>query len=98
MLGVAQPLAAIPFQSEIASKHIGKSSYSNAQLLEALSEVTEQSHRAAGIIRGVRSLVRKSEPQRSLVQLNDLVREMARLGLTVNLRALPHSSHRFERG
>ena len=74
-----QPLAAISFQSEIASKLIEKSNHSKSQVLEALSEVTEQSHRAAGIIRSVWSLVRKSEPQRSLVQLNDLVREMARL-------------------
>ena len=74
-----QPLAAISIHSEIAIQLMRQNGNANPQLLQALSEITEQSHRAADIMRGVRSLVRKSEPQQSLVQLNDAVRDVTKL-------------------
>lgn len=73
-----QPLAAVSLQSEIATQLAQREGAPEA-LLTALREITEQSQRAGEILRMMRSLVQKSEPQRLPVDLNQIVREVERL-------------------
>jgi C4-dicarboxylate-specific signal transduction histidine kinase len=87
-----QPLAAVCLQADVAA-HLA-SGVDSPELKSALGEVTEQARRAAEIVRTIRRTVRRSEPERVLVDLNDAVRVVARLldwkarrtGVSVHLR------------
>ncbi len=74
-----QPLAAISLQSEVANQLLREREAPDPRLLTALDEVTEQSHRAAEIIRSLRTLLRKGTPDRKPVQLNDVIHDVTRL-------------------
>ena len=75
-----QPLAAISLQAEVATR-LAQPPLDPGRdaLLSSLQEITEQAQRAAAIMRTLRALVRKSEPKRAAVSLNDIVREVIRL-------------------
>ena len=73
------PLAAISLQSEVAARRASNNGHTDPHLRDALSEVTQQSKRAAAIVRGLRNLVSKAESQRSPVQLNEVVQDVSRL-------------------
>lgn len=49
------------------------------ELADKIAEVASLTHRTAEIVRRLRSLVRKSEPVRAAVEINDLVGEVAAL-------------------
>lgn len=72
-----QPLAAVCLQADIAAHLVKESDF--AELKEALGEVSEQSRRAAEIVRSIRRTVRRADPERAPVDLNDVVRAVARL-------------------
>ncbi len=74
-----QPFAAISLQAEIANRLLQHDDDTSPQLVAALDEVTSQSHRAAEIISSLRKLLRKAEPQRIPIQLNDVVSDVTRL-------------------
>jgi C4-dicarboxylate-specific signal transduction histidine kinase len=87
-----QPLAAVCLQADIAA-HLANN-VDSSDLKAALGEVAEQSRRAAEIVRTIRRTVRRTEPERGAVDLNDAVRVVVRLldwkarraGVTVQLR------------
>lgn len=75
-----QPLAAISLQAEVAEQLSRDGAASRRDGLQsALREIAEQSQRASAIIRTLRGLVVKSEPQRVELVANEIVREVARL-------------------
>lgn len=75
-----QPLAAVSLQSEIATQLVGQGgALPKDALLSALTEITEQSQRAGAIVRSLREQVRKPEPLRSTVSINDVVHDAIRL-------------------
>lgn len=75
-----QPLAAVSLQAEVAALLAqANRPQDSAALLTALREVTEQSLRAAGILRTLRNLVEKGKMERAPIDLNDVVRDVARL-------------------
>ncbi|MFM9965879.1 MAG: sensor histidine kinase [Planctomycetaceae bacterium] len=75
-----QPLAAVSLQSEIATQLVQQDGAgSRDALLSALREITEQSQRAGVIVRSLREQVRKPEPSRSTVSVNDVARDAVRL-------------------
>lgn len=94
-----QPLAAISLQAEVAEQlsRTGELSRTDA-LPVALREIAEQSQRASAIIRTLRGLVVKSAPQRAELDVNEIVREVARLiessarraGRTIGVRLADH--------
>ena len=75
-----QPLAVVSLQSEIATQLIQQDGALPRDALQsALREITEQSQRAGAIVRSLREQVRKPEPLRSTVALNDVVQDAVRL-------------------
>lgn len=75
-----QPLAAVSLQSEIATQLVQQNgALPRDALLSALEEITEQSQRAGAIVRSLREQVRKPEPLRSTVAINDVVHDAIRL-------------------
>jgi C4-dicarboxylate-specific signal transduction histidine kinase len=71
-----QPLAAVCLQADVAAHLAGNAS---PELTAALGEVAEQSRRAAEIVRTIRRTVRKTDPERALVDVNEAVRVVTRL-------------------
>ena len=75
-----QPLAAISLQAEIAGKLVAHDGSSSRQtMIDAMSQIAEQSERAAAIIRKLRELVQKTPIQRLAVDINQLVRETTQM-------------------
>jgi C4-dicarboxylate-specific signal transduction histidine kinase len=87
-----QPLAAVCLQADIAE--LLARDADSPELTAALAEVAEQSRRAAGIVRSIRRTVRRAEPERGPVDLNETVSVVVRLldwkarraGVTVHAR------------
>ena len=87
-----QPLAAVCLQADVAA-HLADA-VDSSELKAALGEVAEQSRRAAEIVRTMRRTVRRVEPERGPVDLNDALRVVVRLldwkarraGVSVQLR------------
>jgi C4-dicarboxylate-specific signal transduction histidine kinase len=95
-----QPLAAVCLQADIAA-HLAQDTDS-FELKAALGEVSEQSRRAAEIVRTMRRTVRRAESERGPVDLNEAVGVVVRLldwkarraGVAVQARfaePLPHT-------
>jgi PAS domain S-box-containing protein len=74
-----QPLAAIIAYADACQELVDSERIERAQLLEVLRSVSNQAERAGKIIHRLRSLVKKSQPVRSPIQINDAVREVAAL-------------------
>ncbi len=72
-----QPLAAVCLQADMAALLATEST--STGLRAALGEVAEQSHRAAEIVRSIRQTVRRTDVERGPVDLNEVVRVVARL-------------------
>jgi C4-dicarboxylate-specific signal transduction histidine kinase len=87
-----QPLAAVCLQADLAAHLVPDSAA--LELRSALSEIAEQVKRAAEIVRTIRRTVRRADPERSPVDLNESVRVVVRLldwkaqrsGVTVQTR------------
>lgn len=71
-----QPLAAVCLQADVAA-HLARDD-APPELKAALGEVAEQSRRAAEIVRSIRRTVRRAEPERGPVDLNDASRAVVR--------------------
>lgn len=72
-----QPLAAVCLQADLAV-HLATNA-APPELKEALEEVAEQSRRAAAIVRSIRRTVRPADAERGPVDVNEVVRDVARL-------------------
>lgn len=70
-----QPLSAIRVHAELALAALPGESGEPAAVRQSLSTVVAQVQRASNIIQMLRSLVRKDQPRRTTVVLNDLVRD-----------------------
>jgi PAS domain S-box-containing protein len=70
-----QPLAAIANYAGGCLRRLQAGSASEKHLLDATEQITAQAQRAGRIIHRLRSFVRKREPRRTLVDVNDAVRE-----------------------
>jgi C4-dicarboxylate-specific signal transduction histidine kinase len=72
-----QPLAALCLQADLAAHLLPDAAA--PELRAALTEVAEQSRRAAEIVRSIRRTVRRAEPERGPVDLNAAVAVVGRL-------------------
>jgi PAS domain S-box-containing protein len=70
-----QPLAAIVSYTQGCVRRIANGAPSS-DILEAMKQVTLQAQRAGEIIKHLRNFVAKGEPQRTVVHINTLVREV----------------------
>jgi two-component system sensor kinase FixL len=75
-----QPLAAIMANVQAAARLLDSESRPDLrEVRDILADVAEEDKRAGDVIRRLRELLRKGEPQRVPLNLNALVREVARL-------------------
>jgi signal transduction histidine kinase len=74
-----QPLAAILLQADVALATARQHPQLPQGIRDPLEEIAEQAQRAAAVVRTVRNLVLKAEPQHAPLRVNDLVGEVARL-------------------
>ena len=72
-----QPLAAIANYSMGCVSRLKSASFNREDLLSTMQKATAQAERAGQIIRRVRDFVRKSEPQKAMVAVKDIVEEAA---------------------
>ena len=73
-----QPLTAIALQAEVAwQRRSGMADVS--ELDAALREIADQSHRASDIVKALRNLVRRTDSERQLVDLRELLDAALRL-------------------
>jgi len=92
-----QPLSAIINYANGCTRRLQQGIGGEAELVEAMAHITAQAERAGEIIRRLRSLVGKQPPDRSVVDINDLVREVVsfvefdtnRLGLEIEFDLEP---------
>lgn len=74
-----QPLAAVVNFTRGCERRLRLSGTTDTEMLHALEQASAQALRAGEIIRRVRDFIRKEEPSLARVDLNDLVRNVARL-------------------
>jgi len=76
---VNQPLCAIVSNAQAIQRMLGTGGFELHELLEALQDIAEDSKRASAVVAGVRGFLRKDPAQRSPVDVNALIREVAAL-------------------
>ncbi len=80
-----QPLTAIALQAEIVwrqleNQQLEHPDHTNSDPLQpALREIVDQSHRASGILRSLRCLVRRTESTRQAASVSEVIEESLRL-------------------
>lgn len=74
-----QPLTAIATNADACVRLLESGQGTQEKLLDVLERIGTLARRAGGIIQQLRQFVRKEEPQRIPVQMNDLIREVLRL-------------------
>jgi PAS domain S-box-containing protein len=70
---INQPLAAIVTQSEAALRFLDQDEPDLDEARDSLSSITEDGMRAAEVIRGLRALARKSGPQLTRLDIDDVI-------------------------
>jgi PAS domain S-box-containing protein len=70
-----QPLAAIANFARGSLMRLRSEGYTSPRVLDAIEQIAGQAERAGQIIRRMRNFIRKREPRRSTVNINDLVHE-----------------------
>jgi PAS domain S-box-containing protein len=73
---IKQPIAAAVMDAKTCARWLQRDAPDIAEACEAASRIVKDTTRAAEIIDRVRSLYRRGAPQRELVDLNEIVREM----------------------
>ncbi len=76
---INQPLAAVVTQSEAALRFLDRHEPDLEEVRDALSCIARDGMRMADVIRGLRTLARKSAPQLSRVDIDDVIREVLTL-------------------
>ena len=76
---INQPLTAISIFSDVCLAKLKSTADDATSLVPILKEIGKEAHRAGEIIRGLRSLVRKSESRQLPVCLNETVENIVRL-------------------
>jgi C4-dicarboxylate-specific signal transduction histidine kinase len=85
---LGQPLTAVMASAEAARMMLAVPKPDLAQVDEVLADVTAEGRRASEIIRGLRTFLRRGEPQLNDVDLGDIVREV--MNLTQSTLASAH--------
>ncbi len=70
-----QPLTAILCNAETAQHFLAEEPLKVAEVRETLSDIVQDSERASGVIRRLRAMFNKAAPERSGLQINEVIRE-----------------------
>jgi PAS domain S-box-containing protein len=73
---ISQPLAAIVTQSEAALRFLNRNKPDLAEVQDALSSIKLDGMRAAEVIRSLRALAKKSGPQLTKLDIDDVIRQV----------------------
>jgi two-component system sensor kinase FixL len=85
-----QPLTAILNNAEVAQQHLEADVIEVAKLQDILSDIVADDKRAAGVIRRLRTMLKKGELEHGPLDVNDVVREVTDLVRTDTvLRDIP---------
>jgi C4-dicarboxylate-specific signal transduction histidine kinase len=76
---INQPLAAIVTQSDAALRWLNRDEPNLDEARDALSRIARDGVRAAEVIRGLRALARKSGPQLTRLDIDEVIREVLAL-------------------
>ena len=76
---INQPLAAIVTQSEAAQRFLKRDEPDLDEVQDALACIARDGMRAGEVIRGLRALARKSAPQLTRLDIDDVIREVLAL-------------------
>jgi PAS domain S-box-containing protein len=76
---INQPLAAIVTQSDAALRFLGRDKPDLDEVRDALSGIGRDGMRAADVIRGLRALAKKSGPQLTRLDIDDIIKEVLTL-------------------
>lgn len=74
---INQPLSAIANYTQGCIRMLKSGTGSVSELIQAMERAALQANRAGEIIRQLRHFIRKEQPQRSIVDLNEIAREVA---------------------
>ena len=76
---LSQPLTAILNNAEVAQQHLDADGIDVAKLRDIVNDIVEDDKRAAGIIRRLRTMLKKGELELVALNVNDVVTEVAHL-------------------
>ena len=76
---VNQPLTAVATYAQACRRMIAAGMLEESEVLEALDRISAEAMRAGDIVNRLKSLVRKHESKRAVVDVNDLIRDIERL-------------------
>lgn len=76
---VNQPLTAVATYAQACRRMIAAGKLDESEVLETLDRISAEAMRAGDIVRRLKSLVRKHESKRAVVDVNDLIRDIERL-------------------
>jgi PAS domain S-box-containing protein len=76
---INQPLAAVVTQSEAALRFLDRDEPDLDEVRDALSSIARDGMRMADVIRGLRTLARKSGPQLAKLDIDDVIKEVLTL-------------------
>ena len=73
---IKQPLAAIVTNASYSLRQLGASNPNLEEIRQAIREIEDDGNRASSIISRIRALLMKGSPQRTELQVNDVIREV----------------------
>jgi PAS domain S-box-containing protein len=76
---VNQPLCAIVSNAQTAQRMLSQGGFDLPELLEALGDISQDAQRASAVIARIRGLLQQGTVQHGVVDVNELIREMAAL-------------------
>ena len=76
---VNNPIGAIVTNARAAQRSIAAGKIGTEELTELLADIVADGRRASEVIQGIRNMVRKGKPRRTLIQIGDTIRELLRI-------------------
>jgi C4-dicarboxylate-specific signal transduction histidine kinase len=76
---VNNPLGAMVTNASAGQRMLARGQMGTEELHELLADIISDGHRAREVIQGIRNMVRKSEASLSLVDMNEIIRDLLRI-------------------
>ena len=73
---INQPLSAIATYAQAGRRLLDSGNYSMDELQTICTRINDQTHRAASVIENLRNFFRKQEPERTLMSVNTVIRDV----------------------
>lgn len=76
---INNPVGAMVANASAGQRMLANGQLGTDELRELLADIVADGHRAREVIQGVRNMVRRSEPSRAVVHMNDILRELLQI-------------------